>query len=223
VDKAMGLTTLASAALVTLGLGSGAQAQQSSEMTFFITSAGPGNGADLGGLEGADQHCQQLAEAAGAGGRTWRAYLSTQAAGGEAAINARDRIGQGPWQNAEGVVIASGLEELHDTNNLNKDTGLTEQGDIVNGRGDSPNKHDILTGSQPDGTAFAQSEDRTCGNWTQSGADGAAMVGHHDRQGLRDDAPSRSWNSSHPSRGGCSQEALRGTGGDGLFYCFAAD
>jgi hypothetical protein len=223
VDKAMGLTTLASAALLTLGLGSGAQAQQSSEMTFFVASAGPGNGADLGGLEGADQHCQQLAEAVGAGGRTWRAYLSTQAAGGEPAINARDRIGQGPWQNAEGVVIASSLEELHDTNNLNKDTGLTEQGDVVNGRGDSPNKHDILTGSQPDGTAFAESEDRTCGNWTQSGADGAAMVGHHDRQGLRDDAPSRSWNSSHPSRGGCGQEALRGTGGDGLFYCFAAD
>ena len=223
MDKAIGLTTLASAALLTLGLGSGAQAQQSSEMTFFVTSAGPGNGADLGGLEGADQHCQQLAEAVGAGGRTWRAYLSTQAAGGEPAINARDRIGQGPWQNAEGVVIASGLEELHDTNNLNKDTGLTEQGDVVNGRGDSPNKHDILTGSQPDGTAFAESEDRTCGNWTQSGADGAAIVGHHDRQGLRDDAPSRSWNSSHSSRGGCGQDALRGTGGDGLFYCFAAD
>ncbi|MGH6904044.1 MAG: hypothetical protein ACREIR_15020 [Geminicoccaceae bacterium] len=219
----MGLTTLASAALLTLGLGSGAQAQQSSEMTFFITSAGPGNGADLGGLEGADQHCQQLAEAVGAGGRTWRAYLSMQAAGGEAAVNARDRIGQGPWQNALGVVIASDLEELHDTNNLDKDTARTEQGDVVNGRGDSPNKHDILTGSQPDGTAFAESEDRTCGNWTQSGADGAAMVGHHDRQGLRDDAPSRSWNSSHSSRGGCSQEALRGTGGDGLFYCFAAD
>ena len=129
MDKAMGLTTLASAALLALGLGSGAQAQQSSEMTFFVTSAGPGNGADLGGLEGADQHCQQLAEAVGAGGRTWRAYLSTQAAGGEPAINARDRIGQGPWQNAEGVVIASSLEELHDTNNLNKDTGLTEQGE----------------------------------------------------------------------------------------------
>jgi hypothetical protein len=223
VDKAMGLTTLASAALLTLGLSPGAQAQQSSEMTFFITSAGPGNGADLGGLEGADQHCQQLAEAVGAGGRTWRAYLSTQAAGGHPAINARDRIGQGPWQNAQGMVIASGLEELHDTNNLHKDTGLTEQGDVVNGRGDSPNKHDILTGSQPDGTAFAESEDRTCGNWTQSGADGAAIVGHHDRQGLRDDAPSRSWNSSHSSRGGCSQDALRGTGGDGLFYCFAAD
>ncbi|MGH6897457.1 MAG: lectin [Geminicoccaceae bacterium] len=203
-------------------MSSGAQAQQSSDMAFFVTSAGPGNGADLGGLEGADQHCQQLAEAVGAGGRTWRAYLSTQAAGGEPAINARDRIGQGPWQNAEGVVIASSLEELHDTNNLDKDTALSEQGDVVNGRGDSPNKHDILTGSQPDGTAFAESDDRTCGNWTSS-AEGAAMVGHHDRQGLRDDAPSRSWNASHPSRGGCSQEALRGTGGDGLFYCFASD
>jgi hypothetical protein len=221
VDKAMGLTTLASAALLTLGLGSGAQAQQSSEMTFFVTSAGPGNGADLGGLEGADQHCQQLAEAVGAGGRTWRAYLSTQAAGGEPAINARDRIGQGPWQNAEGVVIGSSLEELHDANNLNKDTGLTEQGDVVNGRGDDPNRHDILTGSQPDGTAFTGSEDRTCSNWTSSG-EGAAMVGHHDRIALRDDEASKSWNSSHPSRG-CGQEALRGTGGDGLLYCFAAN
>jgi hypothetical protein len=223
VHKAMGLTTLASAALLTLGLSSGADAQQSSEMTFFVTSAGPGNGADLGGLEGADRHCQQLAEAVGAGGRTWRAYLSTQAAGGDPAINARDRIGQGPWQNAEGVVIASSLDELHDTNNLDKDTALSERGEVVNGRGDSPNRHDILTGSQPDGTAFTTSEDRTCGNWTLSGAEGAAMVGHHDRMGLRDDAASRSWNSSHPSRGGCSQEALRGTGGDGLFYCFAAD
>jgi hypothetical protein len=223
VHKAMGLTTLASAALLTLGLSSGADAQQSSEMTFFVTSAGPGNGADLGGLEGADRHCQQLAEAVGAGGRTWRAYLSTQAAGGDPAINARDRIGQGPWQNAEGVVIASSLDELHDTNNLDKDTALSERGEVVNGRGDSPNRHDILTGSQPDGTAFATAEDRTCGNWTSSGAEGGAMVGHHDRMGLRDDAASRSWNSSHPSRGGCSQEALRGTGGDGLFYCFAAD
>jgi hypothetical protein len=223
VHKAMGLTTLASAALLTLGLSSGADAQQSSEMTFFVTSAGPGNGADLGGLEGADRHCQQLAEAVGAGGRTWRAYLSTQAAGGDPAIDARDRIGQGPWHNAEGVVIANDLEELHDTNNLDKDTALTERGEVVNGRGDSPNRHDILTGSQPDGTAFATAEDRTCGNWTSNGAEGAAMVGHHDRMGLRDDAASRSWNSSHPSRGGCSQEALRGTGGDGLFYCFAAD
>jgi hypothetical protein len=213
---------LASAVLLALGLSGGAGAQQS-EMTFFITSAGPGNGADLGGLEGADRHCQQLAEAAAAGDRTWRAYLSAQASGGAPAVNARDRIGEGPWQNAAGVVIAQDLEELHDGNNLNKETALTESGEIVNGRGDSPNRHDILTGSQPDGTAFAGAEDRTCGNWTSSGAEGAAMVGHHDRQGLRDDAPSRSWNSSHPSRGGCGQEALQGTGGDGLFYCFAAD
>ena len=215
------LSTLAPAVLLLLSLSAPAQAQQET-MSFFITSAGPGDGADLGGLEGADRHCQQLAEAAGAGGRTWRAYLSTQADGGAAAINARDRIGAGPWQNAQGVVIARDLDELHGNNNLSKETALTEQGDVVNGRGDSPNRHDILTGSQPDGTAFAGPDDRTCGNWTSSG-DGAAMVGHHDRQGLRDDAPSRSWNSSHPSRGGCSQEALRGTGGDGLFYCFAAD
>ena len=216
---------VAPAALLALGLHSGAQAQQgdAAGMTFFVTSAGPGNGADLGGLEGADQHCQELAEAAGAGSRSWRAYLSTQAASGAAAVNARDRIGQGPWQNANGVVIAADLDELHDTNNLSKETALTEQGEVVNGRGDTPNRHDILTGSQADGTAFAEGEDRTCGNWTLSGAEGAAMVGHHDRQGLRDDAPSRSWNASHPSRGGCSQEALRGTGGDGLFYCFAAD
>jgi hypothetical protein len=211
---------LAPVALLSLSPSSGARAQ--SDMTFFVTSAGPGNGADLGGLEGADRHCQQLADAVGAGGRTWRAYLSTQAVSGEPATDARDRIGEGPWQNAEGVVIAGDLEQLHGDNNLSKETGLTEQGQLVNGRGDTPNRHDILTGSQPDGTAFAEGEDRTCGNWTSSG-EGAAMVGHHDRMGLRDDAPSRSWNSSHPSRGGCSQEALRGTGGDGLFYCFAAD
>jgi hypothetical protein len=216
----MRLSMLA-AAMLSLSLSTGARAQ--SDMTFFVTGAGPGNGADLGGLEGADQYCQQLAEAAGAGGHTWRAYLSTQAAGGEAAVDARDRIGQGPWQNADGVVIATDVEELHGTNNLDKQTTLDEQGEVVNGRGDSPNRHDILTGSQPDGTAFAASEDRTCSNWTAGGVEGAAMVGHHDRQGLRDDAPSKSWNSSHPSRGGCSQEALRGTGGDGLFYCFAAD
>ena len=216
---------LAATAVLSLGLSAGAQAQQgaASEMTFFLTSVGPGNGADLGGLAGADSYCQQLAEAAGAGERTWRAYLSTQATGGDPAVNARDRIGQGPWQNAKGVVIAQDLAELHGDNNLDKDSALTERGEVVNGRGDTPNRHDILTGSQPDGTAFAAAEDRTCGNWTMSGTEGAAMVGHHDRQGLRDDAASKSWNSSHPSRGGCSQEALRGTGGDGLFYCFAAD
>jgi hypothetical protein len=216
---------LSAAALLSLGLGACAQAQQGDAdgMGFFVTSAGPGNGADLGGLDGADTHCQQLAEAAGAGDRTWRAYLSTQASGGAAAVDARDRIGDGPWQNAEGVVIAEDVEELHGQNNLSKQTALDEQGEVVNGRGDEPNRHDILTGSQPDGTAFAEGEDRTCGNWTMSGAEGAVMVGHHDRMGLRDDEASRSWNSSHPSRGGCSQEALRGTGGDGLFYCFAAD
>ena len=192
-------------------------------MSFFITSVGPGNGADLGGLEGADAYCQQLADAAGAGDATWRAYLSTQATDGEPAVNARDRIGAGPWQNAEGVTIAQSLDELHGDNNLDKQTALDERGAVVNGRGDSPNRHDILTGSQADGTAFPADEDRTCGNWTMSGAEGAAMVGHHDRMGLRDDAPSRSWNASHPSRGGCSQTALQGTGGDGLFYCFAVD
>jgi hypothetical protein len=217
---------LGSAAVVTFVLSPRAEAQQggaAADMSFFVTSVGPGNGADLGGLAGADRHCQQLAQAAGAGDRTWRAYLSTQAADSEAAVNARDRIGQGPWQNATGVVIAQDVAELHGDNNLNKETALTEEGAVVNGRGDTPNRHDILTGTQPDGTAFAAAEDRTCGNWTMSGAEGAAMVGHHDRQGLRDDAASRSWNSSHPSRGGCSQEALRGTGGDGLFYCFATD
>jgi hypothetical protein len=210
---------LASAAL-SLGLCAGAQAQEP-EMTFFITSVGPGNGADLGGLEGADAYCQQLADAVGADGKTWRAYLSTQEAGGEAAENARDRIGEGPWQNADGVVVASDLEVLHGDNNLDKATALNERGEQVNGRGDSPNRHDILTGSQADGTAFPAGADMTCGNWTSSG-EGSAMVGHHDRIGLRDDAPSRSWNASHPSRG-CSQEALIGTGGDGLIYCFAAD
>ncbi|HEX5078005.1 MAG TPA: hypothetical protein VFV80_02565 [Geminicoccaceae bacterium] len=211
---------LPAAALLTLGLAAGAQAQQG-EMSFFVTSVGPGNGADLGGLEGADAWCGQLADAAGAGGANWRAYLSTQEADGAPAIDARDRIGQGPWQNASGVVIAESLEALHGDNNLDKSTALNERGEQVNGRGDTPNRHDILTGSQPDGTAFPPGEDRTCDNWTSSG-EGSAMVGHHDRMGLRDDAPSRSWNSSHPSRG-CSQEALIGTGGDGLLYCFAAD
>jgi hypothetical protein len=202
-----------------LALGGTAQGQPAA-MTFFITSAGPGKGGDLGGLAGADRQCQALAQAAGGGGRTWHAYLSTQGAG---AVNARDRIGSGPWQNAKGVVIAKDLTELHGKNNIDKQTALTEKGDPVNGRGDSPNMHDILTGSQPDGTAFPAGEDRTCGNWTKSGQ-GAAMVGHHDRVGLRDDEASRSWNSSHPSRGpdgGCSQSDLRSTGGNGLFYCFA--
>jgi hypothetical protein len=226
-EAARRLSMLAPAAalLAALALGPDARAQQAGgDMTFFLTSVGSGNGADLGGLEGADRHCQRLAEAAGAGsGGTLRAYLSTQASGGEPAVNARDRIGQGPWRNAKGVVVARDVAELHGQNNLTKETALTERGEVVNGRGDSPNMHDILTGSQPDGTAFAGAEDRTCGNWTRSGGEGAAMVGHHDRMGLSDTPPAKSWNSSHATRGGCSQEALRGTGGAGLFYCFAAD
>jgi hypothetical protein len=201
---------------------SAAQAQQS-EMSFFVTSVGSGKGADLGGLAGADQHCQRLAGAAGAGGKTWRAYLSTQAAGGAAAVNARDRIGQGPWRNAKGVVVAKDVAELHGVNNVNKQTALTEAGNPVNGRGDTPSTHDILTGTQTDGTAFPAGPDQTCGNWTKSGADGAAMLGHHDRTGPDESAPAKSWNSSHGSRGGCSQEALRGTGGAGLLYCFATN
>ncbi|MFN7130325.1 MAG: hypothetical protein ACK4OJ_14810 [Brevundimonas sp.] len=209
------------AACLAMLCGPPAQAQQSS-MTFFVTSVGPGKGADLGGLAGADAHCQRLAQAAGAGGKTWRAYLSTQGAG---AVNARDRIGKGPWANAKGVVIAKDVAELHGANNLTKQTALSEKGDVINGRGDTPNRHDVLTGSQPDGTAFSGADDRTCKNWTSS-THGTAMVGHSDRIGLRDDEPSKSWNSSHPSRGpdgGCSQADLRSTGGDGLLYCFAVN
>jgi len=191
-------------------------------MSFFVTSTGSGKGADFGGLAGADRHCQQLAAAAGAGNRQWRAYLSTQAAAGATAVNARDRIGRGPWYNANGVMIAKELDDLHRDPNLNKQTALTEKGGMVNGRGDTPNMHDILTGSQPDGRAFAAGQDRTCGNWTRGGSEGAAQLGHHDRIGLRDDAESRSWNSSHPSRGGCSVDALKSSGGAGLLYCFAA-
>lgn len=214
-----------SVALASLA-GSASVEAQSPSMSFFITSVGSGKGGDLGGLEGADRHCQNLAQAAGAGARTWRAYLSTQAAGGGPAVNARDRVGRGPWQNAKGEAIAQNVDDLHSASNkISKQTALNEKGVMTNGRGDTPNRHDILTGSQPDGTAFAAGDDRTCRNWTSS-RDGAAMVGHHDRQGLRDDAPSKSWNSSHPSRGpdgGCSQADLRSTGGDGLFYCFAAN
>ncbi|MFZ0763512.1 lectin [Bradyrhizobium sp.] len=199
---------------------------QSANTTFFVTSAGPGNGANLGGLDGADKHCQTLAAAAGAGARTWHAYLSTQAADGKPAVSARDRIGKGPWQNSKGVVVAKDVADLHSaSNNLSKQTSLSEKGEVINGRGDAPNRHDALTGSQPDGTAFAGSDDRTCKNWTSS-TQGAAMLGHIDRIGLRDDDASKSWNSSHPSRGpegGCSQADLRSTGGDGLLYCFAAN
>ena len=193
---------------------------QQADMTFFVTSAGSGKGADFGGLAGADKHCTTLAAAAGAGNRTWRAYLSASASGGSAAVNARDRIGAGPWKNAKGQVVAKSIQDLHGENALTKQSALAEKGEPVKGRGDTPNQHDILTGSQADGTAFAGAEDRTCGNWTKSG-EGSAMLGHHDRMGLKDDAPSKSWNASHPSRG-CGDEALRGTGGAGLLYCFAA-
>ena len=201
---------------------SGTAFAQAAAMTFFVTSTGSGKGADFGGLAGADKHCQALAQAAGAGNKTWRAYLSASAAGGTAAVNARDRIGKGPWQNAKGVVIAKDVADLHGpNNNLTKQTALDEKGATVNGRGDSPNRHDILTGSTPDGMAIAGSDDRTCGNWTKGG-EGSAMVGHHDRMGLDDSAPAKSWNASHPSRG-CSDDALRSTGGAGLIYCFAAN
>lgn len=215
----------ASIALVALGLAGSAQAQQS-DMSFFVTSAGPGKGADLGGLEGADKHCQALAAAAGAGGKTWHAYLSTQGAkfSDPNFVNARDRIGTGPWQNAKGVVIAKSVDELHSaSSNLTKQTALDEKGQPVNGRTEKPNKHDILTGSRPDGTAFpgAPFPDMTCGNWTSGGSDGAAMTGHHDRAGPLEASWAISWNSAHPTLG-CSQEKVRPTGGDGLFYCFAA-
>ncbi len=194
----------------------GCASAPSNPMSFFVTSTGSGKGADLGGLAGADAHCEKLAASVGAGGKGWRAYLSTTGATG---VNARDRIGSGPWVNAKGVLIASDIASLHGSNTLSKQTALTEKGELINGRGDTPNTHDMLTGSTPDGRAVADAGDSTCGNWTRSG-EGSAWVGHHDRIGLRDDDASRSWNASHPSRG-CSQEALKATGGDGLFYCFA--
>ncbi len=205
-----------------------ALAQSAAETSFFVTSTSIGNGGNLGGLAGADNHCQTLAQAAGAGGpagsaKVWRAYLSTQAADGKPAINARDRIGKGPWMNAKGAVVAKDVAELHGTNNLTKQTALSEKGEVINGRGDTPNRHDVLTGSQLDGTAFAGFDDRTCKNWTSS-TQGAAMVGHADRTGLNEEAPAKSWNTSHPSRGpdgGCSQADFKSTGGDGLLYCFA--
>jgi hypothetical protein len=220
MTRTMRYFLFASAAMLSLGVG--VQAQQAT-MTFFVTSVGSGNGANLGGLAGADKHCQDLAAAAGAGGHTWRAYLSTQ---GDGAVNARDRIGNGPWTNAKGVAVAKNVDDLHGANNnLTKQTSLNEKGGVVNGRGDTPNMHDAITGSTAEGRAFPAGEDRTCNNWTSS-TQGAAMLGHADRQGLRDDAPSKSWNSSHPSRGpdgGCSQADLKSTGGDALFYCFAAN
>ena len=200
----------------------------SGPMGFFITSAGSGKGADLGGLAGADAHCQRLAGAAGAGSRTWRAYLSvpptfpTATTPAVPAVNARDRIGTGPWFNAKGQLVARDLAQLHGDNALSKTSALDEKGQAVKGRGDTPNEHDILTGSRDDGSAFAPQNDTTCGAWTQSGAGGSAIVGHHDRTGPLPEAWAKSWNFSHPSAG-CSQEALVRTGGAGRFYCFAAN
>jgi hypothetical protein len=208
-------------ATLVLGIAGSVYSQTAPEMSFFITSVGSGKGADLGGLAGADRHCQTLADAAGAGKKTWRAYLSATADGGQSAVNARDRIGKGPWYSVEGRLIARNVDELHTVNNINRLVAKNEKGAIVKGRGDQPNTHDILTGSMPDGRASTAKEDTTCGNWTKSGP-GAALLGHHDRAGLRDDEPSRSWNSSHPSRA-CDQASLVATGGAGLFYCFAAN
>ena len=211
------------AVLAAAGIGGCADSNQN-PMTFFVTSAGSGKGADLGGLQGADEHCQKLASAAGAGNRTWRAYLSTASTATTPGVNAIDRIGRGPWRNAKGVVIATDIENLHGlANNVTKQTNLTEKGTVVNGRGDTPNTHDILTGSQTNGLAFPAGTDLTCGNYTKSGTDGAVQMGHSDRQGLTEDYYARSWNSSHASRGGCSQPALVSTGGAGLFYCFATN
>jgi len=219
---------LAAALAASVTLFSAPLAAQQANMSFFVTSNGPGKGADLGGLAGADKHCQEIAASVGAGGKTWHAYLSTQGAG---AVNARDRIGKGPWQNAKGVVVAKDLAELHGTNNLTKQTALSEKGDVINGSGDKPNRHDALTGTQADGTAFPADNDMTCKNWTSS-TQGIAMVGHIDRAPFGNNPNAPSWNTSHPSRDlrdgsapgeGCSQKALQGTGGDGLFYCFASN
>ena len=214
--------SVASAAMLAMALAGCATSTPQSGASFFVTSQGGGKGADFGGLAGADKHCQTLAAAAGLGDKTWRAYLSASAAGSTPAVNARDRIGTGPWRNVKGVVVATSVDELHADNNLTKQTSLTEKGAVVNGRGDTPNKHDVLTGTQPNGTAFPGTDDKTCGNWTKSG-EGSAIVGHIDRDGLPQDpvAVRTSWNSSHATKG-CSDAALVSTGGAGLLYCFAA-
>jgi hypothetical protein len=207
--------------VLSLGAGPSAFADAAS-MSFFVTSAGKGDGANLGGLEGADAHCAALATAAGSAKTNWKAYLSTTAPQGEAGVNARDRIGKGPWMNIKGEVIANSVEELHsEKTNLTKATAITEKSEGVKGRGDQPNEHDILTGSDPMGMYSTAGGDTTCKNWT-SNADGSAIVGHHDRIGLKDTRHMTSWNSSHGSAG-CSGEALKKTGGNGYFYCFAAE
>lgn len=223
LDRKQACAAVSLAVLAAAGLG-GCADQNRNPMTFFVTSVGIGKGADLGGLQGADEHCQKLASAAGAGGRTWRAYLSTTSTPTTPGINAIDRIGKGPWRNAKGVVIATDIENLHGlNNNITKQTNLTEKGTVVNGGGDTPNTHDMITGTQRNGLAFPAGTDMTCGNYTKSGSDGAVQLGHSDRRGFTDDDYARSWNSSHGSRGGCSQSALVSTGGAGLFYCFAVN
>jgi hypothetical protein len=222
----MKITVATSVALALFAMAGVVNAQQAN-MTFFVTSVGLGKGADLGGLDGADKHCASLAQAAGSSGKTWHAYLSTQ---GDGAVNARDRIGKGPWQNIKGTVIATSVDDLHSANNkLSKENNLSEKGEIIPGGGDTPNKHDILTGSTPDGKAFPAGKDMTCKNYTSS-TEGSVMLGHNDRRGLSDTPEAKSWNSSHPSRGpqtnpteGCAQASLKGTGGDGLLYCFAVN
>jgi hypothetical protein len=210
---------LGAALIAVWGAPVSAQGAAAANISFFLTSAGPGDGANLGGLAGADRHCQGLAASVGAGSKTWHAYLSATAGGGQPAVNARDRIGSGPWFNAKGVKIADNVQQLHsDAANLTKQSILTEKGDTVQGRGDTPNRHDILTGSNPDGTLASGSGDTTCNNWTSNASTGSAMVGHFDRTGGGQNPTS--WNAAHASRG-CGQENLRGTGGDGLFYCFA--
>jgi hypothetical protein len=214
------LPLVTSAVLLAAGLAAG-QAQQAG-MTFFVSSAGSGKGADLGGLDGADAHCAALAKAAGATATVWHAYLSTTEPGGAAGVNARDRIGKGPWVNAKGVTVAKSVEDLHSAAaNINKQTALTEKGETVPGRGDPVNTHDILTGSDPQGMYSTAGGDTTCGNWAKS-ADGSAIVGHHDRSGLKDTRHMNSWNSAHGSRG-CSQDQLKASGGAGLIYCFAVN
>ena len=220
VTSALAVAAFSIAAMAQQPAPSGPPPQPTGPMSFFVTSTGPGDGANLGGLAGADAHCQKLAAAVNAGDRTWRAYLSTTAADGKPAVNARDRIGKGPWFNQKQEQVATNVDTLHgdterDRNNVRRETTLNERGAMIAGRGESPNQHDILTGSGSDGRVKAGTGDTTCGNWTNNG-EGSALVGHSDRQG----GGNTSWNSAHPSRG-CSQENLRGTGGEGLFYCFA--
>ena len=221
----MKITIIAAALLLAFGAQAqekkAAKAAAKGPMSFFVTSTGKGNGADLGGLEGADAHCSTLAKAAGSKQTNWKAYLSTSLPGGDAGVNARERVGKGPWYNAKGVMVARNVGELHSGKaNVSKQTALDEKGNPIKGRGDTPNEHDILTGSDPMGLYSTAGGDTTCGNWTKSG-DGSAIVGHHDLQGLKDTRHMKSWNSSHGSRG-CSQDQLKASGGAGLFYCFAA-